>query len=109
MVFHKLTARHSRGAQKQLESDLRSGDTAAAMHTIEDAYASGHAGFQYWPGGLPTLSHDYGDWFPSNQVVGNAASAATQFLLDMDANLNQLNSGNPVDTAKYFPPNPCGS
>ena len=40
------------GAQQQLIEDINSGDTAKALHTIEDSYAGGHKGFQFWPGGI---------------------------------------------------------
>lgn len=98
-----------KGSQQQLADDLRSGDIPKALHTIEDSYASGHRGFQYWPGGLPSWSHEKGDWFPSYDAVGEATHAAEQFLEDMHANITQLNQGSPIDTAKYFPSNPCGN
>jgi hypothetical protein len=68
------------GAQQQLADDIKSGDSASALHTIEDAYAGGHRGFQFWPGGLPSLSHERDDWNPSNQAIADATSAATHSL-----------------------------
>jgi RHS repeat-associated protein len=96
------------GAQQQLIDDINSGDIPKALHTIEDAYAGGHEGFQFWPGGLPSTSHAHGDWFPSDQAIAAATQAAAQFLYDLKFNTDQLRWGHPIDTTKYFPPNPCG-
>ena len=96
------------GAQQQLVDDINSNDIPKALHTIEDSYASGHRGFQYWPGGMPTWQHEKGDWNPSDEAVQDAVAAATQFLHDFDYNRQQQQAGNNVDMSKYFPSNPCG-
>ena len=57
--------------------------------------------------GLPSASHEHDDWFPSDEAVNGARQAAAQFLRDLDMNKDALNAGNQIDTAKYFPPNPC--
>ena len=95
------------GAQQQLIDDINSGDTSKALHTIEDAYAAGHRGFQNWPGGIPNEAHERGDWNPSLADVANAAAAATQFLSDLQSDRQSLGRGDPIDTAKYFPSRPC--
>jgi RHS repeat-associated protein len=97
------------GAQQQLIDDVNSGDIPKALHTIEDAYAAGHQGFQFWPGGIPDDAHEAGDWNPSAADVAAATAAATAFLKDLNSNRDQLHRGQPIDTSKYFPSRPCGN
>jgi RHS repeat-associated protein len=70
------------GSQAYVDSQLAQGTLAGlgnAVHTGEDAFASGHE-FQPWNGGFPSLAHEIGDWFPSYQSVINAYSGAFSTL-----------------------------
>jgi RHS repeat-associated protein len=90
------------GAQQQLIDDIVSGDIAKALHTIEDAFASGHEGFQYWPGGIPSPEHEAGDWNPSLSSVTNATASAYMFLHDLSLNKALLGRGKHIDAARYL-------
>jgi hypothetical protein len=73
------------GAQAYVDSQLAQGTLGGignAVHTEEDAFASGHE-FQTWNGGLPSLDHEIGDWFPSYQSVIDAYLAAFSTLQQM--------------------------
>jgi hypothetical protein len=56
---------------------------ARALHAAEDAAAGGHAGFQPWTGGVPSNSHIWHDFFPSdadvNQAVHNAKAVIARY------------------------------
>jgi hypothetical protein len=70
------------GSQAYISSQLAQGTLEGlgnAVHTEEDAFASGHA-FQPWNGGFPSLAHEIGDWFPSYQSVTDAYSEAFSTL-----------------------------
>jgi RHS repeat-associated protein len=90
------------GAQQQLIEDINSNDIAKALHTIEDSSAEGHRGYQYWPGGIPDVDHEKGDWNPSMGDVTAAVGLAAQFLQDLKSNREQLSRGEPIDTSKYL-------
>jgi RHS repeat-associated protein len=73
------------GAQAYVDSQLAQGTLGGignAVHTEEDEFASGHE-FQTWNGGLPSLDHEIGDWFPSSQSVTDAYLAAFSTLQQM--------------------------
>jgi hypothetical protein len=59
-----------------LRTRQRHGDTAAALHAIQDSYSSSHA-YQPWDGSL-TLEHEQGDFSLSN--VQSAVNATSQYL-----------------------------
>jgi hypothetical protein len=67
----------------------------AAVHAIQDSYASGHQ-YQPWNGGFPSPSHILGD-----SVYLPAAEAATEeYLQDLENNDLQ-------DASAYLSPSPC--
>ncbi|WP_082541871.1 MULTISPECIES: hypothetical protein [unclassified Rhizobacter] len=53
---------------------------ARAMHAIQDSYARGHAGFQPWSGGVPSVSHAYADAYPSKSERDGAIRAAVELI-----------------------------
>jgi RHS repeat-associated protein len=70
-------------------------DPMAAVHAIQDSYASGHQ-YQPWNGGFPSPSHILGD-----SVYLPAAEAATEeYLQDLENNDLQ-------DASAYLSPSPC--
>jgi hypothetical protein len=70
-------------------------DPFAAIHAIQDSYASGHQ-YQMWLGGLPSLNHIMGD-----SVYLPAAEAATEWYL-RDLGYNHLQ-----DASAYLHPETC--
>lgn len=53
---------------------------ARAMHAIQDSYARGHAGFQPWSGGVPSVSHAYADAYPSKNERDGAIRATVELI-----------------------------
>jgi RHS repeat-associated protein len=53
---------------------------ARALHAVEDSAASGHSGFHPWEGGIPSLSHMWGDFFPSSAAVEEATQKAREVI-----------------------------
>jgi hypothetical protein len=93
------TSRHAMAGRKQSCSDAyestrnfvnNTDDPYAAIHAIQDSYASGHQ-YQPWLGGFPSASHLGGD-----SVYIPAAEAATEQYLD-----DYLN-GNVQDASEYL-------
>ena len=67
----------------QLEQDRKNGDIAKFLHTIQDATAPGHEGFQPWNGGVwPGLPHFVGDNNPFSSNFLRALQVSRQFLRD---------------------------
>jgi RHS repeat-associated protein len=93
------TRRHAMAGRKQSCSDAyestrnfvnTTGDPFAAIHAIQDSYASGHQ-YQPWPGGLPSFGHLAGD-----SVYIPAAEAATEQFV------NDYLNGNVQDASDYL-------
>jgi hypothetical protein len=53
---------------------------ARALHAVEDSAAEGHSGFHPWEGGIPSLSHMWGDFFPSSAAVAEATQKARDVI-----------------------------
>ena len=53
---------------------------ARTLHAIQDSFPVGHAGFQPWSGGLPSVSHVYHDGYPSPHVRSSAVSASANAI-----------------------------
>ena len=53
---------------------------AQTLHAIQDSYARGHAGFQPWTGGLPSLAHAFHDAYPSQQEYNGAVDASANAI-----------------------------
>jgi len=89
--------------QNQISQDVSSGDLGKALHTIQDATAPGHAGYQPWNGGLPGPGHIAGDLLllPSSPPIQAAIQNSTMFLQD-------YLTGKSINPANYLPQNPCG-
>jgi hypothetical protein len=51
-----------------------------ALHAMQDSFAVGHKDFALWPGGIPNLSHIYGDTFPSADAWSSAVLASQQLI-----------------------------
>ena len=55
----------------------------SALHAVQDSFASGHAGFQQWAGGIPTIGHLIGDLAPTpdqwNQAVAASKALVAKF------------------------------
>jgi hypothetical protein len=65
-------------------------DPFAAIHAIQDSYASGHQ-YQPWPGGLPSSSHLKGD----SVYIPDAEAATAQYL-------NDYLNGDVQDASEYL-------
>ena len=89
---------------QQLAEDLRTGDIAKLLHTIQDATAPGHRGFQPWGGGTwPGWTHFWGDapiFKPFSLDLAEAAAATSNFIRD-------YRNGSVRDLSQYLPPKPC--
>lgn len=61
-----------------INNALNDGDLGLAAHAIQDRYAGGHEGFQFWPGSFSelglweTIKHIFLDTFPSPSSISNA-------------------------------------
>jgi RHS repeat-associated protein len=53
---------------------------ARAMHAVQDSYARGHANFQPWSGGLPSVSHAHADGYPSRSEREGAINASVELI-----------------------------
>ncbi|MEO8017120.1 MAG: RHS repeat-associated core domain-containing protein [Pseudomonadota bacterium] len=62
------------------------GGLARALHAMQDSFPAGHAGFQPWSGGLPSVSHVYHDGYPSPQVRSSAVNASARVIRDYEKN-----------------------
>jgi len=85
---------------EQLRQDLKNGNIPKILHTLQDAMAPGHRGFQPWNGGgflgWPGWSHMMGDLNPLADGFMDAVDVTRRFLRE---------GGDP---AKYLP-NSCKS
>jgi len=80
------TSRHAMAGRYQNCSDAydstrnfvnNTDDPFAAMHAIQDSFASGHQ-YQPWPGGFPSLNHIAGD----SVFLPDATDATAQYVSD---------------------------
>jgi hypothetical protein len=66
------------GAANSIHDSLLAGDVGRALHTVQDAQAAGHQ-FQEWNGHL-TLSHEYHDFFPTQEEHDAALANSIDLL-----------------------------
>ena len=75
------------GTKQQIGRDIDSGDLAKALHTIEDATATAHRGYQPWDGEygplhLPGPAHTILDNYPLSKDTHEGYENALKFLKD---------------------------
>jgi RHS repeat-associated protein len=90
------------GTMQQIRNDITDGNIPQALHTIEDATAPAHRGYQPYNGLLHlSLFHLSSDanpgWGPINEAIQNTE----QFMKDY------WNDPNNVNPANSLPQNPC--
>ena len=90
------------GTMRQLGNDVNNGNIPKALHTIQDATAPGHAGYQPYTGLLNlSLSHLWSDAKPGLGPINQAIQNTEQFMTDY------WNDPNNVNPANSLPQNPC--
>jgi len=91
--FHAMAGRKPNGKQQpcsdavagtaqRLGDALKANELGPATHTVQDAPAAGHR-FQFWPGGWPSLSHEFNDFFPDAETYDQAWTNTYQLLTDV--------------------------
>jgi len=81
--------------QKALAGDRSAAEQA--VHSIQDSFAGGHQ-YQFWPGGLPSWSHEKADATFSSAPV----EASRRYLQALQGNAPMLSPG------AYLYPAPAG-
>jgi len=89
------------GTQQQLLNDVADSNIPKALHTIQDATAPAHRGYQPWNGMPPSLSHMWSDANPGWGPVNEAIHSTEQLMNDY------WHDPNNVNPAHSLPQNPC--
>ena len=93
------------GTVESINQAQANNNEAQVLHTIQDAYASGH-GFKTWPGSFKalgpsgTLKHEIGDWLPSPGSLWGAFKASRKALKDRKASPESLLPDDPQSTSE---------